>query len=160
MKPEKWDALTRSWKRNILGLGVDLLLLDEIHHVGEDRGWTLEMVVIRTQSISDAYFESSSVKELDGTFPAARLRIVALSATLPNIVDIGTWLQCSTDVSSDHSNLLQYLYIISPQSMLLSVFTTLMKDFDQFLSQSMLSVIHHLQTSICSKKAWMSASQR
>jgi hypothetical protein len=34
---------------------VDLLLLDEVHHLGEDRGSTLETVVVRMRILSEAY---------------------------------------------------------------------------------------------------------
>ena len=47
-KPEKWDAMTRSWRKHIFLLGcIDLLLIDEIHHIAEDRGAILEIVVVR-----------------------------------------------------------------------------------------------------------------
>lgn len=34
--PEKWDSLTRIWKDHVFLLGrIDLLLIDEVHHLGE-----------------------------------------------------------------------------------------------------------------------------
>lgn len=52
--PEKWDALTRMWRVSAFALGVvDLLLLDEIHHIGEQRGACLETVVMRLKMIND-----------------------------------------------------------------------------------------------------------
>ena len=46
--PEKWDASSRQLRDHVFLLGaIDLLLLDEIHHVGDDRGATLEMTVVR-----------------------------------------------------------------------------------------------------------------
>ena len=89
--PEKWDALTRSWRRHIFLLGcVNLLLLDEIHHLQEDRGAVLETVVVRMRALAAAYRKRRPQKS-----PLHNLRIIALSATLPNIHDIGQWLQCS-----------------------------------------------------------------
>lgn len=55
-QPEKWDSLTRSWKEHLYLLGsVDLLLLDEVHHLGDERGSTLETVVVRMRLLSQAY---------------------------------------------------------------------------------------------------------
>lgn len=51
--PEKWDSLTRVWRDHIYLLtATDLLLLDEIHHLGEDRGPTLETVVVRMRVLA------------------------------------------------------------------------------------------------------------
>ena len=33
--PEKWDSLTRSWRRHLFLFGhIDLILLDEVHFLG------------------------------------------------------------------------------------------------------------------------------
>lgn len=79
--PEKWDVLTRRWSdySKLLDL-VKLLLVDEIHFIKERRGTTLEVVITRLMTMS------------------LNLRILALSATVPNISDITKWLQ------SNHSN--------------------------------------------------------
>lgn len=51
--PEKWDSLTRSWRDHVFLLGaVDLLLIDEAHHLAEDRGAVLEAVIVRMRIIS------------------------------------------------------------------------------------------------------------
>ena len=56
--PEKWDSLTRVWKDHVFLLGaVDLLLIDEVHHLGEDRGATLEALVVRMKMLSSVYIE-------------------------------------------------------------------------------------------------------
>ncbi len=90
--PEKWDALTRSWRKHIFLLGcVNLLLLDEIHHLQEDRGAVLETVVVRMRVLAAAYRKKCPQKS-----HLHVLRVIALSATLPNIHDIGQWLQCSS----------------------------------------------------------------
>jgi replicative superfamily II helicase len=45
--------LTRSWKDHIFLLGaIDLLLLDEVHHLGDDRGSSLEIVVVRMRVLN------------------------------------------------------------------------------------------------------------
>ena len=34
--PEKWDSLTRSWRRHLFLFGhIDLILLDEVHFLGK-----------------------------------------------------------------------------------------------------------------------------
>lgn len=39
MQPEKWDSLSRIWRQYVCILGaVDLLMIDEIHLLDEDRG--------------------------------------------------------------------------------------------------------------------------
>ena len=77
--PEKWDSMTRKWKdRERLMNLVKVFLIDEVHILKEDRGATLETVVSRMKSI--------------GT----DVRFVALSATVPNLKDIATWLGKST----------------------------------------------------------------
>jgi replicative superfamily II helicase len=69
---------------------IDLLLIDEVHHIHEDRGAILEIVCVRMRTLSQAYKLRTPEKN-DQT----NLRIVALSATLPNVSDIGEWLNCS-----------------------------------------------------------------
>ena len=73
--PEKWDALTRKWSdySKLLDL-VKLLLVDEIHFLREKRGTSLEVVITRMMTMS------------------LSLRIIALSATVPNIMDVSEWL--------------------------------------------------------------------
>jgi hypothetical protein len=54
--PEKWDSLTRCWKDHVYLLGaVDLLLIDEVHLLGDERGSTLETLVVRMQMLSRYY---------------------------------------------------------------------------------------------------------
>jgi ATP-dependent DNA helicase HFM1/MER3 len=101
--PEKWDALTRMWRESIFMLGlVDLLLLDEIHHLGEDRGAVLETVVVRLRMINaicnQEHIQQGANTTTNTDRPSMRnMRIVALSATLPNISDVGQWLSCKED---------------------------------------------------------------
>ncbi|KAF1911341.1 nucleotide-sugar transporter-domain-containing protein [Ampelomyces quisqualis] len=73
--PEKWDSITRKWKdhEKLMRL-IKVFLIDEVHILKEDRGAVLEAVVSRMKSI--------------GT----DVRFVALSATVPNFVDVATWL--------------------------------------------------------------------
>lgn len=76
--PEKWDLETR--KNNDLTNSIQLLLIDEAHVIKDLRGATLEVVVTRMKNTH---------------FP---LRIIALSATIPNINDISLWIQKSSNL--------------------------------------------------------------
>ena len=88
--PEKWDSVTRNWNKHVfLFAKIDLILLDEIHFVGDmSRGGTYENIVTRMRII---YEEGRKKKSRIET-----LRFIALSATLPdpNMIEFGTWLQC------------------------------------------------------------------
>lgn len=73
--PEKWDSMTRKWKdHEKLVRMIRLLLIDEVHILGKDRGPTLEAVVSRMKSME------------------SQIRFIALSATIPNCKDIALWL--------------------------------------------------------------------
>lgn len=78
--PEKWDVLTRKGSEGVAGL-VGLLILDEVHLLGDSRGPVLEAIVARTLRL----VESAQVQ----------VRLLGLSATLPNYVDVGLFLRCS-----------------------------------------------------------------
>ncbi|ETW04615.1 hypothetical protein H310_03810, partial [Aphanomyces invadans] len=89
--PEKWDVLTRS-SLELLGC-VGLLLVDEVHHIADGvRGATLEAVITRMLYCSRITFNQNH------RAPLTTLRIVAASATFPNINDIGTWIGCKQDM--------------------------------------------------------------
>ncbi|SCV72482.1 BQ2448_4019 [Microbotryum intermedium] len=80
--PEKWDVVTR--KGAGAGDGdvadkVKLLIIDEVHLLHEDRGAVVESIVARTLR----QVESSQ----------SLIRIVGLSATLPNYVDVADFLR-------------------------------------------------------------------
>lgn len=73
--PEKWDSMTRKWKdRAKLMQLVKLFLIDEVHILRDTRGATLEAVVSRMKYVG------------------SNVRFVALSATVPNLVDVARWL--------------------------------------------------------------------
>ncbi|KAJ3930521.1 MAG: DEAD-domain-containing protein [Lentinula lateritia] len=72
---EKWDSLTRNWDDHHHQLSqIQLFLVDEVHILNETRGSTLEVVVSRMK--------------LRGT----AVRFVLVSATIPNIKDIASWI--------------------------------------------------------------------
>jgi ATP-dependent DNA helicase HFM1/MER3 len=87
--PEKFDAVSRDWRDNLYLLGsVRLVLIDEAHFLGEDpRGSALEALICRLKIMK------SHKVIMDKGLPASKLRILAASATLPNVEDIGRWLE-------------------------------------------------------------------
>jgi len=94
--PEKWDVVTRkptgegelatvciSPIATILLLNslqkVKLLIIDEVHLLNGERGAVIETIVART------------IRQVEST--QSMIRIVGLSATLPNYIDVGDFLQ-------------------------------------------------------------------
>jgi antiviral helicase SLH1 len=78
--PEKWDVVTRKPSgEGELATKVRLLIIDEVHLLHEDRGAVIETIVARTLRL----VESSQ----------SLIRIVGLSATLPNYVDVADFLR-------------------------------------------------------------------
>jgi ATP-dependent DNA helicase HFM1/MER3 len=105
--PEKWDAITRrcpmeasqtSTSTLLIG-SIAALLVDEVHLLGEERGAALEAVVSRMRAVSRLPFIAEK------GWPAACLRIVAVSATLPNLTDVARWIGAgpATTFSFDES---------------------------------------------------------
>ncbi|CAL5322251.1 unnamed protein product [Camellia sinensis] len=76
--PEKWDALSRSWKQRKHVQQVSLFIIDELHLIGGQGGPVLEVAVSRMRYIA------SQVKNM--------IRIVALSTSLANGKDLGEWI--------------------------------------------------------------------
>ena len=77
--PEKWDVVTRKSNDSSLAATVRLLIIDEVHLLHEDRGSVLETLVARTFRLA----EKTQVLT----------RVVGLSATLPNYMDVGLFLR-------------------------------------------------------------------
>ncbi|AEO66925.1 uncharacterized protein THITE_2115485 [Thermothielavioides terrestris NRRL 8126] len=77
--PEKWDVVTRKGTGDTeLVQKVRLLIIDEVHMLHDERGAVLESLVARTQ------------RQVEST--QSLIRIVGLSATLPNYVDVAEFL--------------------------------------------------------------------
>ncbi|XP_015759124.1 PREDICTED: activating signal cointegrator 1 complex subunit 3-like [Acropora digitifera] len=76
--PEKWDGISRSWQTRNYVKAVALLVIDEIHLLGEERGPVLEVIVSRTNFIS-SHTEKS-------------VRVIGLSTALANASDLADWL--------------------------------------------------------------------
>lgn len=83
--PEKWDVVTRkSTEASSFTRLVKLVIIDEIHLLHDDRGPVLESIVTRTLRLSEQTQDW--------------VRLVGLSATLPNYVDVARFLR--VDASS------------------------------------------------------------
>ena len=76
--PEKWDGISRSWQTREYVRDVSLIVIDEIHLLGEERGPVLEVIVSRTNFISSN--------------TGRKIRIIGLSTALANAKDLGNWL--------------------------------------------------------------------
>ena len=99
--PEKWDLISRGWRGSAAGARgtnasngkafvkrVKLLVIDEIHLVGVERGAVLEAIVSRTRFISRVLQQEAnggSEAETEAT------RIIGLSTALENPTDIADW---------------------------------------------------------------------
>ncbi|KAI5074534.1 hypothetical protein GOP47_0010495 [Adiantum capillus-veneris] len=77
--PEKWDIITRKSGDRTYTQMVRLLILDEIHLLHDNRGPVLESIVART------------VRQIETT--QDMIRLVGLSATLPNYEDVALFLR-------------------------------------------------------------------
>ncbi|KAL1916259.1 uncharacterized protein VTP21DRAFT_5876 [Calcarisporiella thermophila] len=78
--PEKWDVVTRKGTGDVeLAQKVKLLIIDEVHLLHEDRGAVIESIIART------------LRQVETS--QSMIRIVGLSATLPNYLDVAMFLR-------------------------------------------------------------------
>ncbi|KAJ9648356.1 Pre-mRNA-splicing helicase BRR2 [Coniosporium tulheliwenetii] len=77
--PEKWDVITRKATDTSYTNLVRLICIDEIHLLHDDRGPVIESIVSRT------------IRRMEQTGDAVRL--IGLSATLPNYRDVASFLR-------------------------------------------------------------------
>ncbi|SJX63979.1 probable ATP dependent RNA helicase [Sporisorium reilianum f. sp. reilianum] len=77
--PEKWDVISRKSTDTSYTNLVRLLIVDEIHLLHDDRGPVLEAIISRT---------IRRMEQLNDP-----VRLVGLSATLPNYQDVATFLR-------------------------------------------------------------------
>lgn len=77
--PEKWDIITRKATDTSYTRLVRLVIIDEIHLLHDERGPVLESIVSRT------------IRKTEQT--GEPVRLVGLSATLPNYRDVGSFLR-------------------------------------------------------------------
>lgn len=77
--PEKWDIITRKGGDKTFTSLVRLVIIDEIHLLHDERGPVLEALVART------------IRNIETT--QEEVRLVGLSATLPNYRDVSEFLR-------------------------------------------------------------------
>jgi antiviral helicase SLH1 len=77
--PEKWDGISRSWQTRSYVRQVSLVIIDEIHLLGGDRGPILEIIVSRMNYIA-SHAQSGSI------------RLVGMSTACANAADLANWL--------------------------------------------------------------------
>ncbi|CAH8267101.1 unnamed protein product [Arabidopsis lyrata] len=77
--PEKWDIITRKSRDRTYTQFVRLLIIDGIHLLHDNRGPVLESIVART------------LRQIETT--KDNIRLVGLSATLPNYEDVALFLR-------------------------------------------------------------------
>ncbi|XP_028133686.1 putative U5 small nuclear ribonucleoprotein 200 kDa helicase [Diabrotica virgifera virgifera] len=86
--PEKWDIITRKGGEKTFTSLVRLIIIDEIHLLHDERGPVLEALVARTIRMIESTQED--------------VRLVGLSATLPNYQDVAAFLRVKYDTGLFH----------------------------------------------------------
>lgn len=86
--PEKWDVITRKATDLSYTNLVRLVIIDEIHLLHDDRGPVLESIVSRT------------IRKTEQT--GEPVRLVGLSATLPNYKDVASFLRADMESGLFH----------------------------------------------------------
>eukprot|EP01083_Nonionella_stella_P208232 755841_1 len=81
--PEKWDIITRKGMDRSYASLVKLIIMDEIHLLHDLRGAVLESIICRT------------IRTIEKT--QNLIRLVGLSATMPNYMDIAELLRVKLD---------------------------------------------------------------
>ncbi|KJP85559.1 hypothetical protein AK88_04825 [Plasmodium fragile] len=118
MTPEKFEVISRKWNEKILLQKIKLIIFDEIHLLNEARGNVLESIISRI----NRYVDNTLVYDVGGSpegvskgsstgeansmsrdvddaqqnslhMRRKKIRLVGLSATLPNYEDVGLFLR-------------------------------------------------------------------
>ena len=92
--PEKWDGVSRFWQTRKYVSNVSLIIIDEIHLLGGERGPILEIIVSRMK-----YMANKTGKPV---------RIVGLSTALANASDLADWLNI------EHVGLFNFRHSVRP----------------------------------------------
>ena len=79
--PEKWDGISRNWHHRAYVKKVSIVIIDEIHLLGLERGPVIEVIVSRMRFISHKLKNN--------------VRLIGLSTALANSVDVAEWLGIS-----------------------------------------------------------------
>lgn len=76
--PEKWDGISRNWQHRSYVSAVALVIIDEIHLLGQERGPVIEVIISRMRYISEQ--------------TGNNVRFVGLSTALANAKDVADWM--------------------------------------------------------------------
>ena len=79
--PEKWDGISRNWHQRAYVKKVSIVIIDEIHLLGLERGPVIEVIVSRMRFISHKL--------------KSNVRFIGLSTALANSSDVAEWLGIS-----------------------------------------------------------------
>lgn len=94
--PEKWDATLRANANSSLIRNIQLMLIDEVHSIADDqRGATMEAVISRMKTLRNILLKDCS--------QMSKIRMIAVSATAPNVNDIAHWLDPIENVGHNFS---------------------------------------------------------
>ena len=104
--PEKWDGISRSWQTRSYVRQVSLVIIDEIHLLGGDRGPILEIIVSRMNYIANATRDPSG--------EAGSIRLLGMSTACANASDLGNWLGVLPPQSSQGSGLFNFRHSVRP----------------------------------------------
>lgn len=96
--PEKWDGISRSWQTRSYVRQVSLVIIDEIHLLGGDRGPILEIIVSRMN-----YIASQS--------QSGSIRLVGMSTACANAADLANWLGVK---SGNNQGLFNFRHSVRP----------------------------------------------
>ena len=80
--PEKWDGISRNWLHRTYVKKVNLIIIDEIHLLGLERGPIIEVIVSRMR------YMCHKLK--------TQVRFIGLSTALANSLDVAEWLGIDT----------------------------------------------------------------
>ena len=115
--PEKWDVITRKGGDVAMAALVRLLIIDEVHLLNDDRGPVIETLISRTLrqvctlflvhagapcSRFTACTRITAAAWLQVETSQTMIRIVGLSATLPNYQDVAEFLGVSVSTGLFH----------------------------------------------------------
>lgn len=76
--PEKWDGISRNWQHRSYVSEVALVIIDEIHLLGQERGPVIEVIISRMRYISEQ--------------TGNNVRFIGLSTALANAKDVADWM--------------------------------------------------------------------
>ncbi|EAA15876.1 Drosophila melanogaster CG5931 gene product-related, partial [Plasmodium yoelii yoelii] len=95
MTPEKFEVISRKWNEKIMLEKIKLIIFDEIHLLNEPRGHVLESIITRINRYADNSAVGKGMDSNNATDKRNGIRLVGLSATLPNYEDVGIFLRAN-----------------------------------------------------------------